>query len=173
MSLTNTTGDDEQILLEKLVLKIKNVLSVLNVFDRRRSVASVQDAVRKLMVKPDEKKETRYAMLEFLGYDDSDIEGDEDCKICILIYRLRFFFQFVDVRPNGSNSAREFTAANLEIRKDFMQSPDIFSDDDPAVVIGRLEPMTRDGFAATGEDIETGIDGHSINYIVRLKHYGN
>lgn len=174
MSLTNTTGADEQVLLAAATQKVKNILGIANVYDRIRSIASMQDFVRKLTARPDGRKEIRYADFEFLGYDDSADEGDDDCPVAILIYRFHFCFQFVDARPDGSNSAREFTAANLALRKDFLETRDVFA---PGIVpekkIGRFETLTRETFAVLGLDAQTGVESHSINYFLKVRHYGN
>lgn len=169
MSLTNTTGADEQFLLEKSVEKIKDSLGINTVYDRIRSVSSIQDATRKLTVKPDARREVRYCDLEFLRFEDSQ-EGDDDCPVAVLVYRLHIAFQFVEVRPDGSNSAREFTAAILRLRKDFLESTDVFDADR---IVGRYEPLVFENNAGLGTDTQTGIEAHTQDYFLRVKHYGN
>lgn len=170
MSLTNTTPEDEQFVLSGLVTKIQNLIDLANVFDRLRFVNSKSDLVSKTMIVPDAKKEVRYACFEFLGYDDDTTEGDDDCPVIILIYRLHLFFQFVDVRADSSNSAREFTGAILVLRKDFLESRDLLEPDSPRK--GVIESFQKENNAALQADSLTGITGHSIDFLVRVKHYG-
>ena len=173
MSLTNTEPIDEQNLLENLVLKVKNLIDVQNVFDRLKYVNSKTDLVLKTMLKIDKKKEVRYVAFEFLGYDDDPAEGDDDCPVCILIYRVHLFFQFVEVRASGSNSAREFTAAILTLRKDFLESREIAATEPASENKGISEPLARENNAALVADPLTGMTGHSIDFLLRVKHYGN
>jgi hypothetical protein len=153
---------------ETAVLADLATLPILgNILDRRRAIANRQDYFAKLAIEQADQNEIVFCELEFLHFEDSPDEGDDDCPVLIVTYGVHVFRQFVDLRSDDSNSSQDFKNAIFSIRKFFLESNREYSAGDFLAIV---DPLLMPDFAQFGNDTFTDAVGHvgDLNLTVRF-----
>ena len=158
------TSAKEKTIREALGAKIAALTGTA--FVRRPMISSRQDWAELLgIVNASGELELRLTTVDLAGFTDSETEGCDDDPVVFLTYRVHLFHEYVEARPDSSNSTDDFAAVVIGLRNAFLQG----SRDIPGVPRAEHLPLVQSGFIILGDDPVTGAYGHSVDLEARVE----
>lgn len=165
---SNITGTDLAEAIAELKTRFE-ALTVGNVLDRRRYVASKQDFVRLFgTTAVDGKKEIRFLEFEFLRFADDQTEGFDECPVANVDFNLHLFHEFNDLYAGGSNSSADFAASILRLRNYILLNREFDLTGTKRIV---CDPIVQAEFAQFGADTFTDCKGHFTDLTLTVAFY--
>lgn len=165
----NVTTVDEIACRAHLKTELETMPFLGHVHIRRRNITSREDFVKKFGVLESAVpgvKIMRFVDIEFIRFEDSDVEGFDDCPVMAGVYGFHVFQEFFD-GTDDANSNDDFIRSILELRDYFLESREFTAGDFFVVT----EPLTMPEFAGFGNDSFTDATGHFCDVTVRANYY--
>jgi hypothetical protein len=166
--MANIDKTDVVAFIGNLVAFMATIPSVGNVLDRRRSIANRQEYADILGIDAVDDLEIKFCETEFLRFEDSPDEGDDDCPIAVLTFGIHLFHEFADLRSDSTNSSFDYIGAILDIRKEFLEGNREFAAGDFLAVV---DPVTMPDFSQFGNDDFSDAVGHIGNLNLTARFY--
>ena len=162
--MPNLTPDIQSNILTALQTKFAGVSGVDNFLIKNPLLDSKTDAVDVLTVEnSDGELEVKYIYLSFLGFEDSLTDGCEDDPSVSLTYNAHCFWQYQELRADGSYSERDFVNLILNLRNEFLKSNRVILTDTETT------PLKQNNFIILGDDPLTGAYGFYCDLTVKVE----
>jgi hypothetical protein len=142
--------------------------NVDNLWTRRRFISSKDDFVKAAGVATGQKREIRFIEMSRLRFVDSEVEGFDDCPVKIIGINLLVFHEFIDSRPDGSNSADDFAGVVLELSKFVLENRQF---ELPSGKVIQLSPIVEPNNEQFGNEQLTDCKGHFTNLTFEVSFY--
>jgi hypothetical protein len=165
----NVAAADEKTARANLKTFLETIPTLGSVFTRRRRINNRADFVAKFgYTSPDvpTQKIIRFAEIELIKCEDSDVEGFDDCPVLIATYGVHIFQEFFD-GDDDANSNDQFIASFLTIRDKFLETREFAAGN----FLAESEPVTLPEFVQFGNDTFTDAIGHFCDLNLKLNFY--